>query len=117
MSFLLLSRNAANPIAPRGISCKHEPMARWTFLTHHAHVLVAIANDPDITVDEIAANVGITSRATTNILNDLVSEGYLERERVGRKNHYTIKAEQPLRHPSNAHSTLAELIDMLRDAH
>lgn len=93
------------------------PTARWTFLTHHAHVLVAIANDPDITVDEIASNVGITSRATTNILNDLVSEGYLERERRGRKNHYTINAEHPLRHPSNAHSTLADLIEMLRGEH
>lgn len=91
-------------------------MAQWTFLTHHAHVLVAIANNPDITVDQIANSVGITSRATTNILNDLVGGGYLERERIGRRNHYTVNANHPLRHPTNAHSKLSDLIDLLRDA-
>ncbi|MEY2737518.1 MAG: hypothetical protein RL683_636, partial [Actinomycetota bacterium] len=26
-------------------------MAKWTFLTHHGHVLVALARDPQLTID------------------------------------------------------------------
>lgn len=91
-------------------------MAHWTFLTHHAHVLLAIADNPDLTVDEIASSVGITARATMNIVSDLEAEGYLERERVGRKNHYTIHADLPLRHPSQSGSSLSDLLQLLRAA-
>lgn len=91
-------------------------MAHWTFLTHHAHVLLVIADNPDITVDDISSTVGITSRATMNIVRDLEAEGYLERERVGRKNHYTIHADKPLRHPSQSGSLLNDLLQSLRAA-
>ena len=39
-------------------------MAKWTFLTHHGHVLVALTQSPDLTIDQIAAKVGITASAT-----------------------------------------------------
>ena len=32
------------------------------------------------------------------IVNDLVTEGYVERSRVGRRNHYTVNPDAPLRH-------------------
>ena len=43
----------------------------WTFLTNHGHVLLAVATSPDQRVSDIAAEVGITTRATLTILGDL----------------------------------------------
>lgn len=85
-------------------------MAHWTFLTHHGHVLVALAQTPDLTVDQIAAKVGITSRATAGILNDLVDAGYVEKTKLGRNNHYTVHGEIPLRHPLNKNTKISELL-------
>lgn len=85
-------------------------MAVWTFLTHHGHVLVALAQDPNLTVDQIATKVGITARATAGILNDLVDAGYVEKTKVGRNNTYTVHGDVPLRHPLNNQTQVAELL-------
>ena len=44
---------------------------KWTFFTNHGHVLVYLARHPDARVREIAAEIGITERATQAILADL----------------------------------------------
>lgn len=90
-------------------------MTEWTFLTHHAHVLLAVARNNDATVRDIAAVVGISTRSAVSILNDLEAAGYLERERRGRRNHYLLHPERPLRHPSNAAHTVDDLIRALLD--
>lgn len=87
-------------------------MANWTFLTHHGHVLVAVAQNPDLTIDQIAAKVGITSRATAGIMNDLVETGYVVKEKVGRNNRYTVHGEIPLRHPLNDQTKVADLLSL-----
>jgi predicted ArsR family transcriptional regulator len=92
-------------------------VTRWTFLTHHGHVLLHVAKAPDATVEEIASVVGVTTRSALKILKDLETEGYLERERRGRRNHYVLHADRPLRHPSNAAHTVAEILDALGDLH
>ena len=74
-------------------------MSSWTFLSHHAQVLLCISRDPDVRLREIAAAVGITERAVQAIVNDLVTEGYVERTRMGRRNHYSLNTKVPLRHP------------------
>ena len=71
---------------------------RWTFLSHHARVLICIARDPDARLHDIAAEIGITERAVQAIVNDLVETGYVTRTRVGRRNHYEVHDELPLRH-------------------
>lgn len=85
----------------------------WRFLTNHAHVLERIAGDPFIRLRDIAASVGITERAATSIVTDLVDAGYLTRTRVGRRNEYIVHDELPLRHPQHSHHTVAELIAFL----
>jgi predicted transcriptional regulator of viral defense system len=90
-------------------------MAEWTFLTHHAHVLLAVAQNNDAAVRDIAAVVGVTPRSALTILNDLERAGYLEREKRGRRNHYVLHADRPLRHPSNASHTVDDLIRALLD--
>ncbi len=85
----------------------------WTFLTNHAHVLVCIAENPDIRGREIADEVGISERAVQGIISDLVDAGYVVREREGRRNHYTVNAEGGLRHPLEEDHTVGELLKML----
>jgi len=85
----------------------------WTFLTNHTHVLVCIAQDPDIVMREIAVRVGITERAVQRIVAELVEAGYLVREKDGRRNRYLIRSYLPLRHPLEAHCGLNALLALL----
>ena len=85
----------------------------WTFLSHHAHVLILLARNPEETIDKLAVACGITSRSIVSILNDLDAEGYIARERVGRNNRYSINQDGPLRHPTSSHHTVGDLIEAL----
>jgi DNA-binding IclR family transcriptional regulator len=85
----------------------------WTFLTNHAHVLVCIAADPDIRGRDIATRVGITERAVGAIVSDLVDEGYLTRTREGRRNHYGLNPDLPLRHELERHHSVGDLLEAL----
>ena len=86
----------------------------WTFLSNHAHVLLCIARDRDARLRDIAAEVGITERAVQRILGELEDAGVVVRERRGRRNHYEIDGEIPLRHPLEAHRSIGDLLDLLR---
>ncbi len=90
-----------------------EKRPSWTFLTNHAHVLNCIAADPDTRLRDVAVRVGITERAAQLILADLVEAGYVTRTRVGRRNHYQIHPEIPLRHPIERDHQVGVLLDAL----
>ena len=85
----------------------------WRFATNHAHVLLCIAATPTARVRDIAAHVGITERTAAHIVKDLEQAGYLTKTRNGRRNHYEVHAELPLRHPRHRHRTVGELIRFL----
>ena len=85
----------------------------WDFLTNHAHVLTRVAEDPGIRLRDIAAAVGITERAAHKILSDLVEEGYVLREREGRRNRYQVVANLPLRHPLVRGQKVGDLLEVL----
>ncbi|GAA1411876.1 helix-turn-helix transcriptional regulator [Catellatospora coxensis] len=85
----------------------------WTFLTNHAHVLLALARQPDARLRDVAVEVGITERACQAIVLDLETAGYLVRHRVGRRNHYTIDPDGPFRHPAEADHRIGALIALL----
>ena len=88
-------------------------MTRWTFLSNHAHVLLCIYRDPTSRLRDVSAEVGITERAAQRIVSELEDEGYLTRERSGRRNEYKLNPEVPLRHPlENSHS-VGELLALL----
>ena len=86
---------------------------RWDFLTNHAHVLLCVANDPGIRLRDIAEAVGITERGAHRILTDLVEEGYVERERAGRRNRYNVRPELHLRHPLVQEREVGDLLGVL----
>ena len=85
----------------------------WTFLTNHGHVLVCIATDPGVRGRDIAARVGITERAAQAIIADLASEGYVTRTRIGRRNHYEINPDRPLRHPVEQPHSIGEFLQVV----
>ncbi|MCG6156576.1 winged helix-turn-helix transcriptional regulator [Rubinisphaera sp. ICM_H10] len=91
------------------------PSNRWTFLTNHSHVLIVLKSNPDMVLRQVALHVGITERAVQRIVQDLEDEGFLKREKVGRKNHYEIITDQPLRHPLESHRTIGDLLSLITD--
>ena len=87
--------------------------SKWTFLTNHAVVLLQVWQNPDLTVREIAEHARITERAVHRILADLNGTGYLLRRRVGRRSHYSVSPDRPLRHPPMAHLEVERLLQAL----
>jgi hypothetical protein len=88
-------------------------MARWTFITNHGLVFGYIAYNPSSTARVIAQAVGVTERTTHKIIAELEEAGYISRKRVGRKNHYQINPNLPLRHPSHVDMVVGELLQLL----
>lgn len=88
----------------------------WTFLTNHAHILLAIARDPTARLRDLAETVGVTERAAHAIVADLESTGYLRRTRVGRRNHYTVNPAGHFRHPAEADRRIGDFLALF-DVH
>ncbi len=88
-------------------------MASWSFLTNHGLVLTYIGRFPDSTGLAIAQAVGITERAARKIVEDLLAEGYIQRDKVGRRNRYRLNTHLPLRHPVERTVTVGELLRLL----
>ena len=86
----------------------------WRFVTNHTQVLLALAQNPDARMREIADRVGITERAAQRIVTDLRESNYLEATKVGRRKHYTIKRETTMRHPAEDAHKIGELLDVLQ---
>jgi len=90
-----------------------QDVPRWTFLTNHAHVLIAISRDPEARQTDIAYAVGITSSAVRRIIGELEQEGYLSHEKVGRRNRYSVNTGLPMRHPLEDEHSVQDLISSL----
>ena len=58
--------------------------------------------------------VGITERAAQRIVADLIESGYVERERVGRRNRYSVNPEIAMRHPAQDGHDIGELLQLLK---
>ena len=89
--------------------------ATWTFLTNHAHVLICLAQDPAMRIQDLAERVGITYRAVQRILDELQEAGYLTRHRKkddARSNEYKINTSLALRHPVERHRAVSALLDL-----
>ena len=88
-------------------------MPSWTFLTNHGLVLLFISQCPVSTGLEIAQAVGITERATRRIVDDLELAGYIERERVGRRNRYRVDSRRPVARVGERELTLGPLLELV----
>ena len=83
------------------------------FLTNHGLVLLCIAHDPNARMRDIADDVEITERATQRIVADLIDAGYVDRERIGRRNRYTVRSSLPISLPARRDVDLNDLLNIL----
>jgi len=86
----------------------------WRFLSNHTQVLLSIQRDPHGRLRDIAQHVGITERAAQRIVADLIESGYVESERVGRRNQYSINTDIAMRHPAQDGHEIGELLNLLK---
>ena len=73
-------------------------MPRWTFISNHGLVLAYIAKHPRSTAREIASAINVTEWTVRKIIDDLEAAGYIERQKVGRRNMYRTNPYLSLRH-------------------
>ncbi|MDY6917034.1 MAG: winged helix-turn-helix transcriptional regulator [Chloroflexota bacterium] len=88
-------------------------MPQWSFLTNHALVLSFIAQHPSITARELAQAVGITERAVRRIVQDLETDGYVAKRRVGRGLRYRVNPDLSLRHEAHWDKAVGDLLELL----
>ena len=92
---------------------RSEENKTWRFLSNHTQVLLCIQRDPDVRFRDIAQRVGITERAAQRIVADLIESGYVESERIGRRNHYRVNTDVAMRHPAQEGHDVGELLRLL----
>ena len=86
----------------------------WRFLSNHTQVLLCVQRDPDARFRDIAERVGITERAAQRIVADLIESGYVESERIGRRNHYRVNLDIAMRHPAQEGHDIGEILRLLK---
>ncbi|MGE9271460.1 MAG: helix-turn-helix transcriptional regulator [Verrucomicrobiales bacterium] len=84
----------------------------WTFLTNHTHILVVLARHSSIRIRDLADEVGITERAVQRILAELTRAGFVEVQKEGRRNSYSVCRDARLRHPLESQHSIGELLDL-----
>jgi predicted transcriptional regulator len=88
-------------------------MARCTFLTNHALVLNFLSHHPLITAYEISSQIGITERAVRKIIADFDNEGYIVKEKTGRRVSYKINSGMPLQERTQQGKVIGDLLKAL----
>ncbi len=85
----------------------------FAFLTNHGKTMLLIAHDPRIRMRDVADRLGITERATQRIVADLAEAGYIDRQREGRRNVYSVQTEMPLGLPTQRDVDIRSLLAIL----
>jgi hypothetical protein len=80
------------------------PVADWSFLTNHARALLFIAHDPDF-----------TERTAYSIVADLTENGYVAKQKDGRRNVYHIQSHMPVRDSVGRQRAIGELLGLFLD--
>jgi hypothetical protein len=88
-------------------------MPTWGFLTNHARVLLCIARDPGVRLRDIAVSVGITERSAFTIVSDLAADGYIVKEKGGRRNRYRVETQRPVPESADSRLAIGDLLALL----
>jgi len=88
-------------------------MPEWTFISNHGLVLTCIAKHPQSTAREIASSIKITEWTVRKIIDGLEAAGYIERQKVGRRNVYRIDPNLCLRHEIIRDVRVGDLLKVL----
>jgi DNA-binding Lrp family transcriptional regulator len=85
----------------------------FAFLTSYGKTLLLIADDPRIRMRDIADRLNVTERAAQRIVADLARAGYVDRQREGRRNRYSIRRDLPLGLPLPRDVEIGALVTIL----
>jgi DeoR/GlpR family transcriptional regulator of sugar metabolism len=88
-------------------------MSKWKLITNHGAILAYIAENPLVLTVDVARAIGVRERTVRRIIADLVADGYLEKERIGRSNRYKVNGEAPMRRPIMRNAKLKDLLKTL----
>ena len=88
-------------------------MPNWTLISNHGLVLTYIAKYQQSTAREIASAIKVTEWTVRRIISDLEKEGYIERQKVGRRNVYQINHSINLRHETISDVRVGDLLKAL----
>ncbi len=84
---------------------------RWSCLSNYGLVLIALGQDQELRIRDLAEHVGLTERAVQRIVTELSEAGLVVRRREGRRNLYTLRRGKRLHHPLESHRTVGDLVD------
>ena len=82
-------------------------------MTNHARALLYMAQVPDARLRDLAAALDVTERTAYGIVVDLANEGYVVKQKDGRRNRYQIQTHLPLRDSISRERTIGEVLDLL----
>ncbi len=88
-------------------------MKDWTFITSHGLILNYIASQPRSTARQIASAIQITEWSVHRVIAELEKEGYIQRQRSGRKNIYAVNPSLHLRHETVRDVMAGDLLRVL----
>ncbi len=88
-------------------------MSKWKVLSNHGAVLAYVSKHPHVRGADIAAAIGVRERTVFRIMADLLAEGYLEKELVGRYNRYQVNFEAPLKRSIMGSARVGDLLEKL----
>jgi hypothetical protein len=94
-------------------SARFTPPRQWEFITSHARVLLLVAHDPQLRVEEIADAANVSNRSVYRILADLGEAGYLRRSRAGVRNRYELNQDLPLGDPVLDEQPVRDLLSLI----
>jgi DNA-binding transcriptional ArsR family regulator len=87
-------------------------VTNWSFLTNHGRALLCIAQNPEIRLRDIAADLGITERHAYAIVSDLADAGYVVKEREGRRNRYQVQSHLALPELPDREQAIGDVLDV-----
>ena len=87
---------------------------KWTLLSNHGHVLVALSKDPTLRIRDLVESIGITERSVRAIIADLKEGGYISIVKSGRRNEYRINEDANFRHPAEATYQVNQLLKIFK---
>ena len=90
-------------------------MKDWTFITSHGLILNFIASQPRSTARQIASAIHTTEWTVHRIIAELEKEGYIRRQRSGRRNIYTVNPSLCLRHETVREIVVGDLLRVLKE--
>src|ERR1700684_3619308 len=98
-SYLMTRIGKVWPMAKEELDDILRSVPDFRFLTNHGNTLLLIARDPTIRIREVAALLDIPERAAQRIVSDLTKTGYIDSERQGRRNVYSVRNDRPFNLP------------------